>query len=130
MPTKSNAQKKPSRPIRTALDTCHDCGAKCCHDLVMPIEKPKTADDIFELKWELQYHTVAVFVRSYRWYRIIRGPCQYLDSHDRCTIYERRPSRCRAMKPPECEHFGKFWDVIIETPEDLDAHLANGKRRK
>ena len=120
----------PAGPAQTTLDLCHDCGGKCCHDLVMPIDKPKTADDVDELKWELQYDTIRVFIRSYRWYRLIAGRCQYLDHHDRCTIYAARPTRCRQLGPPECEHFGKFYDKMIATPEELEAHLAKPKPRR
>ena len=114
----------------TALDDCLNCGAKCCHDLVQPILKPRTDDDVDELKWELQYDVVRVFIRSHRWYRLIRARCGYLDDHNRCTIYDRRPWRCRRMKPPECEHFGAFYEVMISTPEELDAYLRNGRPRK
>lgn len=95
----------------------------------MPIDKPKTADDVEELKWELQYDTISVFIRSHRWYRMIKGRCMYLDRNNRCKIYDRRPQRCRQMKPPECEHFGEFYQVLLTTPEQLDAYLAERKRR-
>jgi len=120
---------KGSKLPATTLSACNDCGAKCCHDLVMPIDKPKTPDDVSELKWELQYHTVDVFVRSHRWYRLVKGRCIYLDEDDRCTIYDRRPKRCREMKPPNCEHFGEFYDTMITTPEELDAYLEKRSRR-
>ena len=61
--------------VPTTLGECQDCPALCCHDLVVPIDKPRTADDIEELKWELQYDTIRVFVRSHRWYRLIAGRC-------------------------------------------------------
>jgi len=128
MGTKKKQPRKRTR-IPTALSACENCGAKCCHDLVMPIHKPRTDQDIDELKWELQYDTVRVFIRSHRWYRIIAARCMYLDADDRCTIYDRRPRRCREMKPPECENFGDFFDVMIATPAELDAYLAAGKRR-
>jgi len=127
---KTAKSPKSRKPSKTALHPCRHCGAKCCHDLVQPIHKPRTADDIFELRWELQYDTVRAFIRSHRWYRIIHARCQYLDDHDRCTIYDRRPSRCRNMKPPECEHYGDFWEVMFRTPEELDAYLANGKPKR
>ena len=129
--TSQRSSERPESPRpATALDDCLHCGAKCCHDLVRPINKPRTADDVDEMKWELQYDVVRVFIRSHRWYRIIHARCLYLDDHDRCTIYDRRHWRCRQMKPPECEHFGDYWEVMISTPEDLDAHLANGKLRR
>jgi len=122
-------KKKKTKSPRTTLEACNNCGAKCCHDLVMPIEKPKTDSDVFELKWELQYDTVNVFIRSHRWYRQVLGRCQYLDKHDRCTIYERRPRRCREMKPPDCENFGEYYDTMITTPEELEEYLESKKRR-
>ena len=125
---KKDKGKKDKLPP-TTLDPCNDCAAKCCHDLVMPIDKPKTDSDVFELKWELQYDTVNVFIRSHRWYRLVKGRCQYLDKHDRCTIYERRPARCREMKPPDCEHFGEFYDTMITSPEELDEYLESRKRK-
>jgi len=127
------AKKKRSRKTTktpTTLSVCNDCGAKCCHDLVMPIYKPRTPGDVDELKWELQYDTVRVFIRKHRWYRLIAGRCMYLDGDDRCTIYARRPRRCREMKPPECENFGDFFDVMIATPAELDAYLTGAKRRR
>ncbi len=90
----------------------------------MHITKPRTRDDIDELKWELQYDTVRVFIRNYRWHRIIQGRCMYLDEHNFCTIYDRRPKRCREHNPPDCEHYGEFYDVMISTPEELDEHLG------
>ncbi len=106
------------------LDACNGCPAKCCHDLVMHITKPRTRDDIDELKWELQYDTVRVFIVNYRWHRIIAGRCMYLDEDNFCTIYDRRPKRCREHNPPDCEHYGEFYDVMISTPEELDEHLG------
>jgi len=116
--------------VRTTLEACNDCPALCCHDLVMPIEKPKTDQDVEELKWELQYDTVRCFVRSHRWYRLVKGRCIYLDRNNRCKIYARRPKRCREHKPPDCEFFGEFYDVMITTPEELDEYLAARKRRR
>ena len=114
----------------TTLGECAKCPALCCHDFVQPIDKPKTDDDIFELKWELQYDTIRVFIRSRRWYRIVAGRCLYLDDDDRCTIYERRPKRCRQLGPPECEARGDFFEVMISTPEELNEHLARSKSRR
>lgn len=127
--SRKQGKSKTGSPPPTTLDPCCRCGAKCCYDLVMPIDKPKTDSDVLELKWELRYDTVNVFIRSHRWYRIIKGRCLYLDRHDRCTIYERRPARCREMNPPDCENFGKFYETMITTPEELDEYLASRKRR-
>jgi len=114
----------------TTLAVCHDCGAKCCHDLVQPIDMPQTPDEVEELKWDLRYDTIRAFIRSHRWYRIVSGRCQYLDDNDRCTIYARRPRRCREMKPIDCEQTGRFWDTMIATPEELDAYMAERERAR
>jgi Fe-S-cluster containining protein len=136
MTKKTSLRKKARRrtaaerkAVPTTLNECRDCPALCCHDLVEPIDKPKTAEEVSELKWELQYDTIRVFIRSHRWYRIIAGRCTYLDRGNRCTIYERRPKRCREMKPPACERFGEFYEAMITTPEELDEHLAKSRRR-
>ena len=115
---------------KRTLPECEGCPALCCHDLVMPIEKPKTRDDIDELKWKLQYDTVRVFIRNYRWYLLIKGRCIYLDKDNFCTIYDRRPKRCREHKPPDCERYGPFYDVMISTPEELEEYLNGHRKRK
>lgn len=128
----SEAARKRSqgKPSPTTLDACRTCGAKCCHDLVMPIDRPKTPGDVDELKWELQYDAIAVFIRSHRWYRFIRTRCLYLDRLDRCTRYQTRPKRCRTHQPTNCEKFGEFYDAMINTPEELDDFLASRKRTR
>ncbi len=127
--TTMTSKKTKKKTQKRTLTKCDDCPAKCCHDLVMHITKPRTSDDIDELKWELQYDTIRVFILNYRWHRIIQGRCMYLDEHNFCTIYDRRPSRCRKHNPPGCEHFGEFYDVMISTPEELDKHLARRSGR-
>lgn len=124
-----SAPKRRSRRTKCTLDVCDDCPALCCHDLVMPIEKPKTEEDVSELKWELQYDTIRVFIRSHRWYRIIKGRCMYLDESNLCRIYATRPKRCREHNPPQCERFGDFYEAMISTPQELEAYLARRKRR-
>ena len=131
--TQRNAKRKGSstgrESAKTTVPVCETCGAKCCHDLVVPVRKPKTPGDVEDLKWHLMYESVHLFIRSHRWYLLFRTRCMYLDADNRCTIYERRPRRCRDMKPPDCEHFGDFYETIIRTPQELDAHLARAKRR-
>lgn len=108
---------------------CRGCPALCCKDLVMPIDKPKTPDDIEELKWHIQYDIVSVFVRSHRWYLLIEAKCTYLSKDNLCKIYDKRPARCRELAPSHCERHGQFYDVMIRTPEALEKYLA-GKRRR
>jgi len=109
---------------------CSDCPAKCCRELVLVMEKPRTRSDIDYYKWQLQYDTVQLAISNYRWYTVIAGRCIYLDKHNLCTIYSRRPDKCRRHNPPECEHYGKWYDVLLSTPEELEAYLEKEKLRK
>ena len=108
---------------------CDGCPALCCHDLVQPILKPRTRADVEELKWQLHYDTVSVFIANRRWHLKAEGRCQYLDDANLCTIYDRRPEKCRRHSPPDCERYGSYYDVMIQTPEELDAYVAREKAR-
>lgn len=52
----------------------------------------------------------------------------YLTENNLCRIYETRPQKCRDHNPPDCERYGEFWDVMFETPEDLEAYLKKKKQ--
>jgi len=120
------AKKKhaPSNPA------CQGCPALCCKDLVVIIMKPRTRAEIENLKWELQFDTVSVFIRNNRWHTETKGTCIYLDENNMCTIYDRRPDRCRRHNPPDCERFGEHYDVMLRTPEELEAYLAGSKSKR
>jgi len=107
---------------------CLDCPSYCCRDLVIPTNKPKTRSEVEDLKWHLHFDTVRIFIRNHRWYILVKGRCIYLDENNLCTIYDRRPAKCRYHNPPDCERFGKYYDVMLTTPEELEQHL-NGKRK-
>lgn len=121
------ARNKRSRAVSNP--SCQGCPSLCCRDLVLPIDKPKTPDDVEELKWHVQYDTVSVFVRTHRWYLLIEGRCQYLSGDSLCRIYDRRPARCRRHNPPGCERFADFYDVLIESPEELEEYLGRERSR-
>jgi Fe-S-cluster containining protein len=110
--------------------SCRGCPALCCHDMVEPISRPQTSRDVEELKWQLQYDTIRVYIRSHRWYVIVQGRCMYLTDDNLCSIYERRPKRCRRYNPPDCERYGEYWDEMINTPQELDAYLEREKKRR
>ncbi|MCK4375846.1 MAG: YkgJ family cysteine cluster protein [Candidatus Brocadiae bacterium] len=129
------AKKSAKGASRAATDGrtkpgCAGCPALCCHDLVMPIPKPKNRAEVEELKWDLQYDTVRVFITSHRWHRLIEGRCIYLTRRNLCRIYKDRPQRCRRHNPPDCERYGDYWDVMLNTPEELEAYLDKEKRKR
>jgi Fe-S-cluster containining protein len=118
--SRNSRKKKTCRTIKA----CDSCPALCCRDLVMVTEKPKTAGDVNELRWQVRFDTVNVFIRSHKWYLLVKGRCMYLGKDNLCRIYPRRPRRCRDHKPRDCERYGKFYDVLLSTPEELDQYLA------
>jgi Fe-S-cluster containining protein len=107
---------------------CQDCSADCCHDLSFMITRPRTKNEKEMLKWHLHFDTVKVFIRNRRWYALIKGKCIYLGKGNKCTIYNKRSDICRGHMPPECEHYGKWYDKMISTPVELDKYL-NGKTK-
>ncbi len=109
---------------------CIECDAPCCQDLAIPTTRPRSRYEIDQMKWYLHFDVVKVFIRHHRWYLLIEGSrCKYLDKNSMCTRYDARPQVCRDHNPPACERFGEFWDVMITTPEELDAYLKPKKRK-
>lgn len=129
---KAPRRKSAARP-RAATRTepaCEGCPALCCHDLVMPILKPRTHADVEELKWKLQYDAVSVFIANRRWHLQVKARCTYLTKNHLCSIYESRPDRCRDHNPSECERYGSYFDDRISTPEELEAYLFRERNRR
>ena len=102
----------------------------CCHDLVMTILRPQNQAEVDELKWQIQYDTVRLFIVNNRWHLIIDGKCMHLDERGWCRIYEDRPDKCRRHNAPNCERYGEFWDVMIETPDELQAYIDAERERR
>ena len=109
-------------------NVCMSCPAICCHDLAMMTTRPRTRDDIEDLKWHLHYDTVHVCIRNHRWYIMVKGRCIYLSRNNLCKRYESRPEKCRKHNPPECERFGSWYETLISTPEELENYLGRGRK--
>ncbi len=121
-----------TRRKRKKPNPCIACPAPCCHDLATPIDKPREKSDIEDVRWQLRYDTVSVAIRNHRWYQVVKGRCIYLGRDNMCRIYDKRPRKCREHNPPDCEKYCRWYDVIINTPEQLDKHLGldGGKRKR
>jgi Fe-S-cluster containining protein len=120
--------KKKSKIPKNAY--CRKCPAVCCKNLAMAIGKPKTPKEIADLKWQLHFDTVKVYVHKHHWYQLVEGRCMYLGKDNRCTIYDSRPAMCRKHNPPNCEMFGSYYDVMFHAPRDLDEYLKKTKKIK
>lgn len=96
----------------------------------MAIGKPRTAREIEDLKWQVRFDTVSIFIKQHHWYLLVKGTCMFLGPDNLCTIYEQRPAKCRGHQPPHCESFGQYHDVLIRTPQELESYLAAHRRHK
>lgn len=114
---------------RTAKEECHQCPATCCKNLAMIIGRPHTKAEIEDLKWQIRFNTVKVYIHNRKWHLWIKGTCMYLSKNNRCTVYETRPNKCREYNPPHCEAFGKFYDIILSTPDELEDYLARKSKK-
>lgn len=123
-------QKRNTDTLVRSNQLCSGCPAICCTNLSMPIDKPRTKSDREDLKWHLHYDTVRVYIRNRRWYLLVEGRCMYLDENNMCTIYSRRPEKCRKHNPPNCEYYSTYFDVMLATPEELDEYFRNEKKKR
>jgi Fe-S-cluster containining protein len=112
----------------TTRKECAKCPALCCKNLSIRILRPRTRAEINDLRWQLHFDTVKIYIRGGRWYQLVEGRCVYLDDRDRCRIYSERPEICRRHNPPDCEFFGEFYDIMIETPAELEAYLRKEQK--
>lgn len=113
----------------TTLKDCSDCPALCCHDLSVNILKPTTNKDVEDLMWQLNYDTVGVYIRNKRWHQLVKGRCEFLDKNDLCTIYKDRFDICREHKPPHCERYDDWYDVLFTKPHELEEYIKAEKKR-
>lgn len=115
---------------KTSKKECMTCMGFCCKNLAMTIGRPENKKEVEDLKWQLHFDTVKVYIHHKRWYLWVKGKCIYLSSSGRCKIYAQRPDRCKRHNPPDCEHFEKFYDIMISTPDDLEKYLKSKKKAK
>ncbi|MBU1043465.1 MAG: YkgJ family cysteine cluster protein [Candidatus Omnitrophica bacterium] len=123
-------QKKVKSKKITSLEACQECPAICCRDLAMIIGKPHTKEEIEDLKWQVRFDTVDIFIRQHHWYLRVKGKCMYLGKNNLCKIYADRPDKCKEHKAPNCERFGEYHEVLITTPDELVEYLDSKKRHK
>jgi len=118
------------KKVQTTKSDCHECPATCCKNLAMIIGRPHSRAEIEDLKWQIRFNTVKVYIHNRRWHLWVKGKCMYLGRSNRCTIYDTRPDKCRKYNPPHCEAFGKFYDVLLSTPDELEDYIKARKKAK
>ena len=91
---------------------------------------PVNRAEVEELKWQLRFDTVKVYIHNRRWHQLVEGRCMYLGKDDRCKVYDERPEKCRKHNPADCERYGPFYDLLISSPDELEEYWASKRRKK
>lgn len=92
--------------------TCDDCDGNCCKYVIVEIAKPKDSNDIDEIKWYLSHKNISVFIDEDKTWNVeFKTDCKYLDSKNRCKIYNKRHNVCREHSHDECT-FHNEWQPI------------------
>ena len=113
------------------MDTCQNCGAKCCRYLSLEIDKPKSKRSIENIRWFVSHRDVWVYKHKGAWHLAFDTPCGHLDESNRCTIYEKRPAVCRDHDPTSCEDSATLrHDVELRTIEEVDEYAARRKKKR
>jgi uncharacterized protein len=112
-----------------SLETCAECGARCCRHVAMSIDKPVCKRDYDNIRWFLMHKGVSVFVdHDGDWVVQFLADCRYLGTSHECTRYEERPRVCRDYPAPddECEHLGEDEPhrILFTTAEQFEQYLA------
>lgn len=109
---------------------CGPCPAICCTNLALAIGKPVNQAEVEDLKWQLHFDTIKVYVLNRHWYQWVEGRCMYLSKNNKCNIYAHRPDKCRKHNPPNCENHGSFYDIMFSTPDELEKYLKLEKIKR
>jgi Fe-S-cluster containining protein len=98
---------------------CEKCTGLCCRYFALPIDKPKTRQDLDDVRWYLCHKGISIFVEDGTWYICMKNDCRHLTETDRCAIYSRRPLICRGYKKADCD--------FVEGEYHYDLHFINDK---
>jgi len=85
---------------------CEHCTAACCRYVAIPLEKPKTAKDYDDMRWDLMHEGVTGFQEEGDWYIQFQTRCKNLGLNCMCQVYDTRPMICREYEAGECDYTG------------------------
>ena len=115
---------------------CSACSGLCCRYFAFEIPRPRTRRDFEDIRWYLLHEDSAVFVEDGEWYLQINRKCRALMPDNRCSIYENRPTICRAYRTKDCDWHAAEYDYqhMFCEPEQIAAYareyLAKQRKRK
>lgn len=84
------------------------------------------------MRWYLLHNNVLIFVEDGDWYIQFNTPCRHLQSDNRCGIYVKRPTICRAYSTDECEyHAGEFeYEHLFTQAEQIEEYAKEFFRKR
>lgn len=88
---------------------CKKCGSICCKHIALEIDKPKTKQEIDQVRWYLLHKNVEVFIDNDKnWFLKFATNCKEL-SNGLCKSYTKRPKICKDYpnKDNYCEFEGE-----------------------
>ena len=109
---------------------CSDCNGLCCSSLLFPGKQPETVQDLDFIRYSLGYPEVEYLVGRNDWVMKVNVRCKYLDTNNRCSIYEKseRPLHCRYHNPHKCmvkPTFRQYHaDVRLEHFNRINEHIV------
>ncbi|MFH0919869.1 MAG: YkgJ family cysteine cluster protein [Fibrobacterota bacterium] len=114
-------------------DPCTSCTGTCCRSVSVQWEPPDTEADWDNLKWLVAHKNVNVYKDfDGDWLVEFLTDCDYLDSNNRCKIYEKRMEICQTHPTEDCERYaeGDYAEVIFRNLADVDNYLVEQEARK
>ena len=114
--------------------TCDKCNAACCRTVAVGIEKPTTKEDWEDIKWQVAHKNIIVYLDNEDdWVVEFEDDCEFIDPKtNKCTIYEKRPKKCREHSMDNCIKNGEgdVFKIMFRNPQDVDDYLANKQLKK
>lgn len=114
------------RDIKIKELSCNGCTI-CCEYISIYLEKPKTANDLDEIRWFF-LHGMKIYIDKDGWFIEVPSRCQGLGPDGLCEIYQTRPDVCRLYDQKECERYlGDAGLLHFENYEDFLRYARENK---
>jgi hypothetical protein len=110
---------------------CRDCTAECCKHIAIPLDEPKTGQDLARIKWYLAHDNVSVYKDNEGdWLVEFLTKCGQLNGN-RCMAWgtPRYPKICGEYAMDNCvmNEEGEYWEILFKSAADVDAYgIAHG----
>lgn len=83
---------------------CGRCSI-CCRYVTVEIDKPKTKENIDEIRWYLLHGVNVCLDGDGEWMVYLPLKCKALSKKGKCNIYPKRPIVCQKYTQNECDRY-------------------------